>query len=88
MILGGPVPEREREVGSGTIGSILGDVILGRVTRFGRDAGLGGSVDGRWLPVSSGGSVLQLRMGGAPIAELADLNRDGRAEVVLLNHAY
>jgi hypothetical protein len=88
VILGGGVPEREREVGSSTIGSILGDVILGRVTRFGREAGLGGSVDGRWLPISSGGSVLQLRMGGVPIAELADLNRDGRAEVVLLNHAY
>jgi hypothetical protein len=38
--------------------------------------------------VSSGGSVLQLRMGGVPIAELADLNSDGRADAVLLNHAY
>jgi hypothetical protein len=88
VILGGGVPSRERVVTQPTIGGILGDVILGRLTRFGRDAGLSGSLDGRWTPISSGGSVLQLRMGGVPIAELADLNRDGRADVVLLNHAY
>ena len=88
VIFGGRAPNQEREVNQSTIGSILGDVILGRVSRFGRDAGLGGAVDGRWMPVSSGGSVLQLRMGGVPVAELADLNRDGRAEVVLLNYAY
>ena len=86
VIFGRGTPQRERQVTQPTIGSILGDVILGRLTRFGREAGLSGSVDGRWLPLSSGGAVMQLRMGGVPLAELADLNRDGRAEVVLLNH--
>jgi hypothetical protein len=86
VIFGGGTPNRERTVNQPTIGDILGDVILGRLNRFGRESGLTGSLDGRWVPVASGGSVLQLRMGGLPIAELADLNRDGRADVVLLNH--
>jgi hypothetical protein len=84
---GGRVPSEERPVRQGTIGGILGDVILGRVTRFGRDEGLSGALDGRWVPVA-GGSVLQLRMGGIPLAELADLNRDGRADLVLLNYVH
>jgi hypothetical protein len=84
---GGRVPNEERPVSQGTIGGILGDVILGRVTRFGREEGFSGPLDGRWVPVS-GGSVLQLRMGGIPLAELADLNRDGRADLVLLNYVH
>jgi hypothetical protein len=87
VILGGRQPTRETRVTEPTLGGILGDIILGRVARFGRDAGLSGNLDGRWTPLSSGGSVLQLRMGGVPLAELADLNRDGRADVVLLNHS-
>jgi hypothetical protein len=85
VIFGGGVPDRERPVSQGGIGTILGDIILGRLTRFGRSEGLTGGLDGRWVPVS-GGSVLQLRMGGIPIAELADMNRDGRADMVLLNY--
>ena len=88
VIFGGQVPSQERPVGQGGIGGILGNVILGRLTGFGRQAGLAGSMDGRWIPLSSGGTVLQVRMGGVPIAELADLNRDGRADMILLNHAY
>ena len=88
VIFGGGVPSQERTVGQGGIGGILGSVITGRLTSFGRQAGLAGSMDGRWVPVSGGGSVLLVRMGGVPIAELADLNRDGRADMVLLNHAY
>jgi hypothetical protein len=88
VIFGRRAPTRETRVTEPTLGGILGDVVLGRVARFGRDAGLSGSLDGRWTPLASGGSVLQLRMGGVPLAELADLNRDGRADVVLLNHGY
>jgi hypothetical protein len=86
VIFGGREPTREARVTEPTLGGILGDIVLGRVARFGREAGLSGNLDGRWTPLSSGGSVLQLRMGGVPLAELADLNRDGRADVVLLNH--
>ena len=85
VIFGGRVPSEERPVSQGGIGGVLGDVILGRMTRFGRDEGLSGALDGRWVPVS-GGSVLQVRMGGIPIAEFADMNRDGRADLVLLNY--
>ena len=87
VIFGGRTPSRDTRIGEPTLGGILGDIVLGRIARFGREAGLSGGVDGRWMPLGGGGSVLQLRMGGVPLAELADLNRDGRAEIVLLNHA-
>lgn len=84
VIFGGRSPDRDARIAEPTLGGILGDVVLGRLARLGRDAGLSGRIDGRWMPLGSGGSVLQLRMGGVPLAELADLNRDGRAEVVYL----
>jgi hypothetical protein len=87
VIFGGGTPRQERPVNQGSIGGILGDVILGRLTRFGRAEGFNGGLDGRWVPVSRG-SVLQVRMGGIPIAEFADMNRDGRADMVLLNYVH
>ena len=85
VIFRNPAPRQGGQVGNRSMGSILGDIVLGRLTRTGMDSGLSGPVDGRWLPLSNGGSVLQVRMGGYPLAELADLNRDGRADAVLLN---
>jgi len=85
VVLGRSTPRGNQRVSEPTLGGVLGDVVLGRVSRLGRDAGLRGPVEGRWLSLPSGGSVLQLRMAGVPIAEMADTNRDGRADVVLLN---
>jgi len=85
VVLGRSTPRGNQRVSEPTLGGVLGDVVLGRVSRLGRDAGLRGPVEGRWLSLPSGGSVLQLRMAGVPLAELADTNRDGRADVVLLN---
>jgi hypothetical protein len=75
-------------VGRPTIGGVLGDVILGRLVRAGTASGLSGALDGRWLRLSDGGAVLQLRMGGVPLAELADTNLDGRADAVYVTQLY
>lgn len=63
---------------------VLGDVVFGRLVEHGQSTGMRGDVDGRWVR-SDAGTVLQLRMGGTPLAEMADADRDGRADVVLLN---
>lgn len=64
---------------------VLGDVILGRVLEA---SGLGDRADlsGRWTSSSSGEArVLQLRASERPVAELTDLDGDGRVDVVLVN---
>lgn len=64
---------------------ILGDVILGRVLEA---SGLAQRDDlsGRWTRSASGEArVLQLRAGERPLAELTDLEGDGRVDVVLVN---
>lgn len=83
VIFGRRAPTRDRYVRQPTLSDILGEVVFGRLARHGRSQGLSGSMDARWVPTRAG-SVLQLRMGGAPLAELTDANRDGRVDVVLL----
>jgi hypothetical protein len=78
-------PARQQRMGQPSIAGVLGDVILGRLSGHGRAQGLRGTLDGRWLPLAQGGAVMQLRMGGVPLAELADLNRDGRVETIFLS---
>lgn len=87
VIFGDRAPERgerrERRVRQSTIGDILGGTVLGRLADHGQQLGLKGEVDGRWVPTRVG-SVLQIRMGGTPLAELTDADRDGKVDVVLL----
>jgi hypothetical protein len=74
----------DRTLSRGTLGDILGSVILGRFDSYGRTYyGSNGSLTGRWLP-GSYGSGLQLYMGQIPIARLVDTNRDGRVDNVIL----
>jgi len=85
VIFRNPAPRQGGPVAQRSMGSILGDMVLGRLTRVGMDSGLSGPLDGRWLALPTGGSILQVRMGGYPLAELGDFNRDGRADAVVLN---
>jgi len=78
-------PGRQQRMSAPTIAGVLGDVVFGRLAGHGRSQGLGGALEGRWLPLAQGGAVMQLRMGGVPLAELADLNLDGRADMILLS---
>lgn len=82
VLLGG-ADERER-AGDPDLVDILGDVILGRLREA---SGLDDRRDlsGRWVRSSSGDArVLQLRSGARPVAELTDLEGDGRVDVVLI----
>jgi hypothetical protein len=65
----------------------LGRVVFGRFAGHGQSLGAREPITGRWIPASGGGQVLQLRSGGVPIAELTDLDGDGRADVVLVYRA-
>ena len=66
-----------------TLRDILGATVLGRLSTHASRLGARGALDGRLVNVS-GGSVLQLRAGGVPLAELTDLDRDGHFDLVLL----
>lgn len=67
----------------GSLADVLGDVILGRLDD-GRRLDRHGPLTGRWLRPDGGATVLQIRAGRLPVAELTDLNGDGRVDVVLV----
>jgi hypothetical protein len=64
---------------------VLGDVVFGRLTAEGSRLGATGPLTGRWLPTNSGAAVLQIRSGGIPLAELTDLDGNGRVDAVLIS---
>ncbi len=68
-----------------TLAEALGRVVFGRLEGQRRQLGASGDMQGRWVDGSGGARVLQIRAGGIPIAELTDLNGNGRVDVVLLN---
>lgn len=72
---------RSDRLGRGGLIDVLGDVVFGRLERQARATG-SGSLTGRF--VESRGQVLQVRAGSMPLAELLDIDRDGRVDRVLL----
>jgi hypothetical protein len=63
---------------------ILGEVVLGRIEDRGRRFGGTAPVSGRWAPTGRRGErVLQIRAGQIPLAELSDLDGDGRIDAIL-----
>lgn len=80
---------RDRERRSGTVDrggliDILGDVIYGRLVDENRRVGGSEPLSGRWLRPGGSADVLQIRSGGVPVAELTDVNGDGRVDAVLV----
>ena len=69
-----------------TLRDVLGATVLGRLSTHASRLGARGALDGRLVNLA-GGSVLQLRAGGVPLAELTDRNRDGRFDLVLLRRS-
>jgi hypothetical protein len=66
---------------------VVGDVVFGRLTAEGSRMGATGPLTGRWLHTNSGAAVLQVRSGGIPVAELTDLNGNGRVDAVLISRS-
>ena len=81
VVLGRPGDPRQRQVDRRGLLDILGDVVLGRLESQNR---LDGRLSGRWLTPSSRARVLQIRAGSIPVAELSDLDGDGRVDAVLV----
>jgi len=61
----------------------LGGVVFGRLQGHQQQLGARDPIVGRWIS-AGGGQVLQIRSGGVPVAELSDLDGDGRADLVLV----
>jgi hypothetical protein len=78
-------PRRGSRADRAALGDLLGAVIIGRLEGHSRRIGLNDALTGRWLATDRGGTILEIRSGRAPIAELVDLDGNGRFDLVLLN---
>jgi hypothetical protein len=75
----------DRVLERGSLLDILGQVVLGRIEARGQRVAGAAPLSGRWAPAThKGGRVLQIRAGTIPLAELSDLDGDGRIDAVLL----
>lgn len=63
---------------------VLGRVVYGRLIAQAGVLG-GGTLRGHWLDAASGPRILQVHAGTRPLAELYDLNRDNRVDLIMLN---
>lgn len=79
-VIFGRYPSRRSTVDRGGLIDVLGGVILGRLeNRTGVRSGA--PLEGRFL---DGRRILQIRLGGTPVAELLDANADGRVDRTVL----
>jgi hypothetical protein len=76
---------RQGAVNRGGLIDILGDVVFGRLVAEGSQLGGSEPLNGRWVQGEGGAQVLQIRSGTLPVAELTDLNGNGRADAVLIS---
>ena len=64
---------------------VLGDVVFNRLAAHAITLGFVDPLAGRWIGQPTGGPrVLLLSSGSRPVAELVDVNRDGRADLMLV----
>ena len=75
---------RQGVVDRGGLLDILGDVVFGRLNGESRRIGGDGRLTGRWIRPAGAATVLQIQSGGLPVAELTDLDGDGRIDAVLI----
>lgn len=74
----------DRHVEAWELARIVGPLTHRRLVAHRDRMGFRGTLHGRWIEPRGGGLVLQVRAGIHPLAELSDLNRDGRVDVTLL----
>lgn len=76
--------QRRGAVDQGGLIDVLGDVVFGRVDDQRRRLGGSAPLEGRWMQPRDGMRVLQIRSGGVPVAELTDVDGDGRVDYSLV----
>lgn len=82
-----PVEDRERRVRSPderSLRGLLGDNAYRRLQDEKRQLGGQEPLSGRWIRPSGPAEVLQIRSGAIPVAELSDLDGDGRVDAVIV----
>lgn len=72
------------QFGRGGLIDVLGDVVFGRLDARRRYLGIGAPLSGRWF-LSDERAILLVSAGGMPLAELVDVNRDRRVDLILVN---
>lgn len=75
---------RQGALDRGGLIDVLGDVVFGRIVAENTRLGGAEPLTGRWIAGDGGATVLQIRSGSVPVAELTDLNGNGRADAVLV----
>ncbi len=70
-----------------SLGDVLGEIVLGRFDERSRYLGLADALVGRWVALDGGGTVLQVKSGDVPVAELTDADGDGRVDGTILLEA-
>jgi len=84
IILRRPRYDAQRDLSRSVLESILGRTGFGRFDQQRMRLGSSSPMFGQWVDTSYG-SILNLYSGGLQIAQILDRDRDGRADVVLLN---
>ncbi|HEX6559913.1 MAG TPA: hypothetical protein VF021_10635 [Longimicrobiales bacterium] len=85
VILRRPRYDTRSDLGRSVLQDVLGRVVYGRFDSQRSRLGVRQPLVGRWLDTSNG-SMLNLFAGGLQIAQILDRNRDGRADVVMMNY--
>ena len=75
----------QSSLGSSVLEQILGRTVYNRFDGQRSRLGLDSNMTGQWRNTSNG-TVLDLYASGIQVAQLIDRNRDGRADVVLMNY--
>jgi len=84
-IVFGRIPESDR-VERPTLIDILGDVVLNRLAVHALSLGFGEPLSGRWVAEPASPQLLLVYSGDEPVAELVDLDRDDRVDVLYVTH--
>jgi hypothetical protein len=79
-----PTPRVTRDLQRSYLSDVLGYAVYTRLDARRRHLGISRPLTGRWF-IGDGRSVLVVSAGGIPLAELVDLNRDRRVDLVLVN---
>lgn len=77
-------PRTETDLRREILAQVLGDIVFDRLAAHAITLGLTEPLTGRWIGETAGPRVLLLTSGDEPVAEVVDLNRDGRADMLLV----